>query len=79
MNQDNFFKFQQPVTFRMVENPLDFLLMEGADAQRATRSSIESSDRQLEIPNCDPSFVRSRQDSGRSRQSLNLQEPFAAA
>ena len=79
MNQENFYNFDQ-APFKG-ENPLDFLLKDGDKKIKPTpRSSFESSDRQLEIPICDPPFIRARQDSNRSRHSGILLEtvPFAA-
>ena len=67
MNQESYYNFDQ--TPFKGSNPLDFLLKE-----KSPRSSFESSDRQLEIPICDPPFIRARQDSNRSRQSGHLLE-----
>jgi len=55
-----------------VDNPLDFLLIDEYTAKRGTRSSMESSDRQLEIPECRPPYISSRRDSNRSRGFLDL-------
>ena len=54
-------------------NPLDFLLTESTLAlKRKTRSSMESAERQLEIPECQPPVVYGHRDSNRSRRYRDL-------
>ena len=79
--ENNYFNFGHVDGAFRGENPLDFLLSDREkDMKQTPRSSFESSDRQLEIPICDPPFIRARQDSNRSRHSGHLNEsvPFAA-
>ena len=79
MNQDCDFILKADNDFCSVKNPLDFLLHDTSGTlkiKRTPRSSFESSDRQLEIPICDPPYIRPREDSDRSRRSGLFFEPL---
>lgn len=56
-------------------NPLDFLLEESLLPKRKPRSSMESIDRELEIPHCRPPYIAQRNDSGRSRRHFDPVSP----
>ena len=57
------------------QNPLDFLLLPDLNMKRKTRSSMESADRQLEIPACQPPYISRHRDSNLSRGLLDAYSP----
>ena len=59
------------------QNPLDFLLAPGLSLKRKTRSSMESSDRQLEIPVCQPPYIGRHRDSRNSNRSRGFLETYS--
>ena len=60
----------------LMQNPLDFLDEDQFMPKRKPRSSIESSDRQIEIPVCQPAYIsRHLRDSGRAYDPIESFSP----
>ena len=73
MNVDQYFRFDETVSY-VDQNPLDYLIKD--DFHLKPRSSMESNDRQLEIPNSMPLYIsRQHRDSGRSRRQFEPMSP----